>query len=414
MTFGYILRGAALLSAIYMMQGCSSEAAETPPSLQRVHYQTVTAQTVTLTKQLPGRVASFRVSEVRPQVGGIVVRRLFEEGMDVKAGQVLYELDPSLYVAAYNNAKANLKRVSANEEAARLLAQRRSMLVKEKAVSIQDKDDAVAAHKQILADIEAAKQALETAEIQLGYTKVTAPVSGRIGRSLITEGALVTQNQTQPLAMIHQLSPVYIDVTQPSIQLLHLQKALADGRLHNTAQTTKVRLHLEDGTPFMRLGTAEWVEGEFLFSDVSVQENTGSVTVRAKFDNPDSLLLPGMFVRAELVEGVRHKAILIPQKSVTRDTRNKAQVFVLETAQENASTKSNTLFQVSPRLIDIERDYQGQWLIGAGLKKGDLLLVEGMHKVRAGQKVLGEYVQESPTLPGADYAATQSFQKTAQ
>lgn len=381
-----------LISAFTLMMltaGCDEKNQPAGKSHVAVRYQAVSAERVALTRELPGRVSAFRVSEVRPQVGGIIKERLFEEGMDVEAGQVLYLIDPALYQAAYNNARANLNRALASEEAARLLAERYGNLARANAISKQDRDDALAAYKQIQAEIEGYREALESAAINLGYTRITASVSGRIGRSFVTEGALATQNQTQPLATIQQLSPVYVDVTQSSAQLVKIKQALSSGLLKNGgADSAKVRLRLEDGSPYKKSGTDGWLEGELLFSDVTVEESTGTVSLRARFDNPDGLLLPGMYVRAELLEGVLDEAVLVPQRSVARDTRNRPQVFVLTPAP--AEPAASGLFEVAARSVTIDRNHEGRWLLAEGLADGELLLVEGLQKVRPGQIVAGQ------------------------
>ena len=363
------------------------------PALAEVRYLDVNAERVTLTRELPGRISAFKVSEVRPQVGGIIQTRLFEEGADVEAGQVLYQIDPALYQAAYNNAKANLGRAEANEEAARLLAERYTSLVRSNSVSRQERDDAVAAYRQLRAEIEACRQTLESAAINLGYTTIIAPVSGRIGRSSVTEGALVTQNQNAALATIQQISPVYVDVTQSSAQMLRLKRALASGALQSGGESAaRVRLLLEDGTPYLRPGGDGWLEGNLLFSDISVDESTGSVSIRARFDNPEGLLLPGMYVRAVLVEGVMDAAVLVPQRAVTRDNRNRPQVYVL-TPQDNPAGKD--AYQVTPRAVEIDRDHEGRWLLASGLAPGERLLVDGLQKVRPGQTVTGTALSDN-------------------
>ena len=385
----FLLSTAALLPLLF---GCEQTKPQAAPPHASVRYQTVHAETVTLTRELPGRISALRISEVRPQVSGIILKQLFEEGMDVTAGQALYQIDPALYQAAYNNAGANLRRAAANEEAARLLAERYKNLAKTSAVSKQERDNAIAAYNQIRAEIEAYREALESAAINLGYTRITAPVSGRIGRSFVTEGALVTQNQATPLATIQQLTPVYVDVTQSSAQLVKIKRALASGSLKSDDNNSgRARLYLEDGTPYKKPGTEDWLEGELLFSDISVDENTGAVSLRAKFDNPEGLLLPGMYVRAVLIEGIADKAILVPQRSVARDTRNRPQVFVL-TPRANESS-SAPLFEVTARNVRIDRDHAGRWLLADGLEEGELLLVDGIQKVRTGQIVTGQPVE---------------------
>ena len=372
-----------------LLLGCEGQQeAPPPPPLPTIFYITVQKEPIILTQELPGRISAFRVAEVRPQVSGIIQIRFFEEGTDVQAGQVLYQIDPALYQAAYNNAKANLGRAKATEETVRLLAERYIELARSNAISLQERDDAIAAHKQNKAEIEAHKEILATAAINLGYTKIVAPVSGRIGHSFVSEGTLVTQNQAQALAKIQQISPMYVDVTQSSNELLKLKLAQASGALKTSAnQGAKVRLHLEDGTLYKRLDSDEWIEGTLLFSDISVDKDTGTVTLRAKFENPHELLLPGMYARATLVQGLAENAIVIPQRAVFRDNRNLPQVFVLHPA-ENATQPD--LFTTEARSIVIDREHQGRWLLASGLKHQELLLVEGLQNVRPGQLVKGK------------------------
>lgn len=396
-----------LLAFLCLLWGCDEKKTPAAPSPVKVRYQTVVAEQIILTRELPGRVSAFRVSEVRPQISGILQKRFFEEGAEVEAGQVLYQIDPALYQAAYNNAKANLRKAMANEEAARLLAERYTRLAKANAVSVQERDDAKAAYHQLRAEIEAAREALESAAINLSYTRITAPVSGCIGRSFVTEGALVTQNQTQALATIQQLSPVYVDVTQSSVQLMKIRQALSSGLLQAAVgNAARVRLYLEDGTPYRNPGSEDWFEGELLFSDITVEESTGTVILRARFDNPEGLLLPGMFVRAVLTEGVLDNAILIPQRSIARDVRNRPQVFVLTPRQGQSS--SPPLYEVSVRTVRIDRDHGGRWLLADGLSAGELLLVDGLQKVRPGQLVSGQPLEtDSPAKSARMPAVTQ-------
>lgn len=390
---------ACLALLILVLPGCQAEAPKAPP-LAEVRFAAVEAQRLTVTRVLPGRISAFKVSEVRPQVGGIIQARLFEEGSDVRAGQPLYQIDPVLYQAAYNNAKANLGRVLAEEETARLLAQRYTRLARTNAVSAQERDDAVAAYNKIKAEIEACRETLESEAINLGYTTITAPVGGRIGRSAVTEGALVTRNQELPMARIQQISPVYVDVTQSNAQLLRLRRALTSGLLtRGGPDSAKVRLYLEDGSAYMRpdaSGSPQWVEGELLFSDITVDESTGTVSLRARFENPDGILLPGMYVRAELVEGVLEKAVLVPQKSVTRDARNLPQIFVLTPSAE-PQAQDGGVYTVQARSVTIDRDYGTSWLLGSGLEPGELLVVDGIQKVRPGQTVRASFAPDAGT-----------------
>ena len=288
----------ALLTACNQDQNQPEEQQAPPP---KVGFVTLAAQPYTLTTELPGRTAAYRVAEVRPQVTGIIQKRLFNEGSEVKAGTQLYQIDPAVY-------QANLNSAEANQLATRSLANRYKRLVNERAVSRQQYDDANAAHLQ-------AQAAFEKAKIDLQYTKVLAPISGRIGRSSVTEGALVNNGQAQEMAVIQQLDPIYVDVTQSSVELLRLREELRDGRLQQAGDNAaKVTLLLENGAEYAHQGKLE-------FSEVSVEPSTGAVTLRAVFPNPDSILLPGMYVRANLVKGERQQAILAPQQGVTRSPK---------------------------------------------------------------------------------------------
>jgi membrane fusion protein (multidrug efflux system) len=339
----------------------------TPPEVGVIVVQ---PQRVTLTTELAGRTSAHLIAEVRPQVGGIVQKRLFTEGSDVKAGDVLYQIDPATYQAAYNSAKASLDRAEANVIPARLKAERYRELVKNNFVSQQDYDDVNAAFKLAEADIEAGKAALETARINLAYTRITAPISGRIGRSTVTEGALVTANQSTALATIQQLSTMYVDVTQSSAELLQLKQNLASGLLKNsTADQARVKLILEDGSAYALSGTLK-------FSDVTVDQSTGSITLRAIFPNPKQILLPGMFVRAILEEGVNEHAILVPQRGVTRSPDGNAMVLVVGGEEK-----------VETRAIKVVRTVGDNWLVSEGLKAGDRVILEGLQKARPGTSV---------------------------
>lgn len=387
----------------FLLAGCVAEP-PAPPPLVEVRYTVLEAQRLTITRTLPGRISAFKLAEVRPQVGGIIQARLFDEGAEVVAGQALYQIEPALYQAAYNNARANLGRVLAEEEAARLLADRYTRLAKTNAVSVQDRDDAVAAYNRLKAEIEAYREALESAAINLGYTRIVAPVSGRIGRSAVTEGALVTQNQEFPLAKIQLISPVYVDLTQSNAQLLRLRRALAEGRLSSGGtDSARIRLFLEDDSPYIRhgdSGQAEWIEGTMLFSDITVDESTGTVFLRARFDNPEGILLPGMYVRAQVIEGVMERAVLVPQKSVTRDARNLPQAFVLTPVQAGGhgaapAVQGGDLFTVESRSVIIDRDYGNAWLTASGLNPGELLVLDGVNKIRPGQTVRGSLAPDA-------------------
>jgi len=360
-----------ILVAAVMSGGCDrQQKSQSPPSTAEVSVVTVQPQKVILNTELPGRTSAYLIAEVRPQVGGIIQQRLFTEGSDVKAGEVLYQIDPAVYQATYNSAKAALARAESNLIPIRLKAERYAELVKINAVSQQDYDDASAAVKQAEADVEAGKAAVETARINLAYTRVTAPISGRIGRSSVTNGALVTASQPVALATIQQLSPIYVDVTQSSAELLRLKQNLANGLLKsNGAAQAKVRLLLEDGSLYPSPGTLK-------FSEVTVDQSTSSVTLRAIFPNPNHMLLPGMFVRAILEEGVNEHAILVPQRGVTRNPAGNAMVMVVGNEEK-----------VEPRVIKVVRTVGENWLVSEGLKAGDRVIVEGLQKARPGTPV---------------------------
>lgn len=361
-----------ILAGGLILTGCGEKQSGGPPQagIPEVAVVTVQPERVMLTTELPGRTSAYLIAEVRPQVGGIILQRLFTEGSDVKAGEVLYQIDPAVYQATYNSAKAALSGAEANLIPIRLKAGRYAELVTINAVSQQENDDASAALKQAEADVEAGKAAVETARINLAYTRVTAPISGRIGRSSVTNGALVTASQPAALATIQQLSPIYVDVTQSSADLLRLKQNLASGLLKsNGAAQATVRLLLEDGSPYPLPGTLK-------FSEVTVDQSTGSITLRAVFPNPKHTLLPGMFVRAILEEGVNEHAILVPQQGVTRNLAGNAMVMVVGSEEK-----------VEPRVIKVLRTVGENWLVSEGLKAGDRVILEGLQKARPGTPV---------------------------
>lgn len=363
--------GCALV--VLVAGGCGKEkgaAAPQPSGPPVVSVITVEPQEVVLTTELPGRTTAHLVAEVRPQVGGIIRKRLFTEGSDVRAGQVLYQIDPATYQAAHASARAVLARAEANLVPARLKEERFRDLVKSKAVSQQDHDDARAALLQAEADVAAAKAGLESARINLAYTRITAPISGRIGRSSVTDGALVTASQPTALATIQQLSSMYVDVTQSSAEMLRLKQYLASGLLQkNGAAQTRVRLILEDGSSYP-------LPGILKFSEVTVEQSTGSITLRAVFPNPKQTLLPGMFVRAVLEEGRSDRALLVPQRGVSRDPAGNATVMVIGAGDT-----------VEPRVIKVARTVGDAWLVSDGLKAGDRVILEGIQKAKPGTKV---------------------------
>ncbi len=346
---------------------------------------TVKTQKVMLTTELPGRTSAYRIAEIRPQVNGLILKRLFTEGSDVKVGRVLYQIDPAPFQAALDNAKAALGRAEANLPAISSRARRYMEALADKAVSRQDYEDAVAAMTQVEADIQYWEATVETACINLGYCRVTAPISGRIGRSNVTEGAIVTAYQPVALATIQQLDPIYVDVPQSTTELLRLKRRLEDGRLksHGTNQN-KVKLTLEDGTAYP-------LEGMLQFSDVTVDPTTGSVILRVVFPNPEGVLLPGMFVRAVIKEGVKEQAILIPQQGVSRDHKGNPVALIVDAGNK-----------VGQRVLTLDRTIGSKWLVSAGFAPGDRVIVEGMQRVRPGAVVKVIPFNETKTRRGPE------------
>ena len=406
----------SLLFICNIWLGCEKKAEAPKFLMPSVTYIKLTPSNITLTTELPGRASAYIVSDVRPQVSGIIQERLFIEGTDVKAGDILYQIDPSLYQATYNNAKAALIEAEANEISTRLLAERYGKIVDINAVSKQEYDNALTAHAQAKAKIEAAKAALEAASINLNYTKVTSPVSGRIGRSSVTPGALVTQNQAEPLTKVQQLDPMYVDVTQSSTEWLRLKDALSDGTLKSSGkEAMHVSLKLENGKfyvqriPPKRPGTeaitrdangnieyeVKPIIGELKFSDVTVEQSTGVITIRAIFPNKDGILLPGMYVRAIIEEGINEHAILIPQKAVIKDNRGRATAFIL--IKNPSAQDSEGIYMVEQRILTVDRSIGNQWLVSEGLVPDELLVVEGIMKIRPGQSVKGTLQSEKST-----------------
>jgi membrane fusion protein (multidrug efflux system) len=368
-----------------LFTGCGKPKAGGPPPSgpPEVGIVVVKPERISLTTELSGRTTPQLIAEVRPQVGGIILKRLFTEGSNIQAGQVLYQIDPASYQAAYASVKAAESRSEANLIPARLKEERYRDLVKIKAVSQQDYDDAYASLKQAEADVAATRAAVETARINLAYTKITAPISGRIGRSTVTDGALVTASQPAALATIQQLGSMYVDVTQSSAELLKLKQNLASGLLKSGGAQARVTLLLEDGTPYPLQGTLK-------FSEVTVDPSTGSITLRAIFPNPKQTLLPGMFVRAVLEEGIGEQAILVPQRGVTRNPKGDALVMVVGAEEK-----------VEPRPIKVVRTVSDNWLVSEGLKAGDRVIVEGLQKARPGTPVKAVPFGAKPEAPPA-------------
>ena len=360
------------LLTIILLTSCGKKNAPGGPpqaGVPEVSVVTMQAQRVALTTELSGRVAASLTAEVRPQVGGIIQNRLFTEGSDVTEGEVLYRIEKSSYQAVRDGAAAALAKAEANLAPIRLKADRYKELVKSEAVSEQDYDDISAARKLAEAEIEAAKAALESARINLAYTEVKAPISGRIGRSAVTNGALVTASQPMPLATIQRLDPVYVDVTQSSTETLRLRKALENSPRKDEDGQAKVLLLLDDGTQYPQPGSLK-------FTEAFVDPSTGSVTLRTLFPNPKLMLLPGMFVRAVLEEAVVEQGLLVPQRGVTRNPAGKAMVMAV-----GADDK------VEPRVIAVDRTVGDNWLVSDGLKVGDRVIVEGLQKARPGTPV---------------------------
>ena len=374
-----------ILAVGLSLAGCGKpKSAVPPPGPPEVGLIVIKPEKVSLTTELSGRTVPHLIAEVRPQVNGIIKKRLFTEGSDVKAGQLLYQIDPATYQAAFASAKAGQARVEASLVSVRLTEERYRDLVKIKAVSQQDYDNASAALKQAEADLAFAKAAVETARINLAYTSVAAPISGRIGRSTVTDGALVTANQPAALATIQQLDSMYVDVTQSTAELLILKQNLANGVMKKSS-SAQVKLLLEDGSAYPIAGTLK-------FSEVTVDQSTGSVTLRAVFPNPKQALLPGMFVRAILEEGVDANAILVPQRGVTRNPKGDALVMTVGAEEK-----------VEPRTIKVVRTVGDSWLVSEGLKAGDRVILEGLQKARPGTPVK---TVPFGTVPSAPSTAT--------
>jgi membrane fusion protein, multidrug efflux system len=357
-----------VLIALLVLTGCGKSNANKQPGAPEVAVVTVKSGPTAITTELPGRTSAYLVAEVRPQVNGVIQKRLFTEGDDVKAGDVLYQIDPAPYQAAYDNARAALSKAEANLTPVRLKAERYKELVAVKAVSQQDYDEAAANLKQVEAEIGVNKAAVETTRINLAYTRITAPISGRTGKSHVTVGALATAHQVSPLTTIQQLDPIYVDATQSSARLLQLTRLMESGRLKGIGHT-RVKLLLEDGTPYPG-------EGSLKFTDVTVDPTTGSFILRIVFPNPKHTLLPGMYVRPVIQEGIAGQAILVPQQGVSRDPKGNPVGLIVDAAGK-----------VQQRMITIDREIGNQWLISSGLAPGDRLIVEGSQRVRPGSSV---------------------------
>jgi membrane fusion protein, multidrug efflux system len=370
--FGLLKSTVALLALTTLLGGCGSGVGQQagPPPVPEVATVTLEPQQVDLTTELPGRTSAYLVAEIRPQVNGIIKKRLFREGSDVKAGQLLYQIDPAPFQVALDSAKASLGKAQANLPSIRLKTERYKELLADRAVSRQDYDDAVAAMGQARAEIEYWKAQVEAARINLGYTRVTAPISGRIGKSSVTDGALMTAYQPLSLATIQQLDPIYVDVSQASAEMLRLKRNLEAGRLSAAGKKGgQVCILLEDGNLCPQQGTLQ-------FRDITVDPATGSFSLRIVVPNPKHLLLPGMFVRAVVQEGIAEQAILVPQQGVSRTPKGDPVALVVDEAGK-----------VQQRKLTLNRAIRDQWLVSSGLAAGDRVIVEGILNIRPGVTV---------------------------
>ncbi len=372
------------LLVTWLVTACGSAPHHGPPPGEKtpsVGFIVVKPDKVALTTELPGRIAPMLIAEVRPQVTGLIQSRNFTEGTEVRAGSLLYQIDPAPYKAALDSAAATLAKAHSSLALARLKAARYKELVAIRAISQQDFDDADASVQQAEADVASAQAACETSRINLGYTRITAPVSGRIGRSSVTPGALVTSNQTTALATIQQLDPVYVDVTQSSTALLRLRRAMEQGGM--SAAAPDVGLVLEDGSRYPLDGTLQ-------FSDVTVDQSTGAVTVRALFPNPKNELLPGMYVRALVTEAMEDHALLVPQQAVTRDSTGQAIAYIV--GQDD---------KLETRVLTLGRAIGDQWLVHRGLAPGERLIVDGAQKATPGALVVAIPIPAPPSNASA-------------
>ena len=364
----------AALFAVSMLGGCDSQKSAGAPggaAAQRAPQVSVTEIQPTeldMKTTLQGRTAPYLVADVRPQVAGILQKRLFKEGSEVKEGQALYQIDPAVYEAAVASAKAELQRAQAVLYQTRLTANRYAQLVKTNAISKQNNDDAQAAYKQAQAAVAAAEAGLKNAQINLDYTTVRSPISGRIGRSLVTPGALLSAHQAQNMAVVQTLDPIYVDVTQSSKEILSLKKDIAAGKLKTKGGAIPVTLIMEDGTKYPQTG-------ELTLSEVSVDPGTGTITLRAEFPNPENILLPGMFVRTELPQGTMEKALLVPQRAVMREANGTPYVYVVEDGK------------IAIRRLVTHRTQGQNWIVEEGLKPGEKVVIEGLQRIRPGVPV---------------------------
>lgn len=382
------LRATFLLSALVLLAGCQdqqqAQAQQAPPP-SAVGVVTVAAEALPITNELPGRIAPTRLAEVRPRVSGIVVERVFEQGSQVKEGDVLYRIDPAPFQVKVDSAEATLTRAKAAQLGARQTADRQEQLRRSNVASAQNYDDAVAVLAQADADVAVAEAGLNEAKLNLQYANVTAPISGRIGRALVTEGALVSTTSSQNLATIQQLDPIYADFTQPAADLIRLRKALQDGQLMTGPNEAEVHLMLDDGSRYPQTG-------RLLFSEAAVDESTGQVTLRGEFPNTNGDLLPGMYVRVQIEQGIERSAFAVPQQAIQRDAGGQASVLVV-----NAEDK------VEQRRVTVGRALGDRFVIPQGIKAGDRVVAEGFQKTAPGATVK----PEPWTAPSAQQAAAE-------
>lgn len=380
---------AALACSGMLLAACGAAPMHGPPAqgTPQMGVMVLQSRPLPLSTELPGRTEPVLVADVRPQITGLVQARRFTEGSDVKVGALLYQVDPSVYQVAVHSAQAALDKARSSAEINRIKAARYTELVAIKAVSQQDYEAAVAALQQSQADVAAAEATLEGARIDLAHTRIVAPVSGRIGKSTVTPGALVTANQATALATVQQLDPIYVDLTQSSNEALRLRRALDTGELRATGKAARVRLKLEDGTLYP-------LEGRLQFSDVTVDTNTGAITLRALIPNPRGELLPGMYVRAIVDTGVQEQALLVPQRAVSRDADGSPTVYVV-----NADNR------LELRRIETTRAVGDQWLVNAGLRAGERLVIDGQQRARPGVAVIVTPFQSAAPLAMASAPA---------
>ncbi|MCK9909021.1 efflux RND transporter periplasmic adaptor subunit [Microbacteriaceae bacterium K1510] len=367
---------AVALTFVLLLAACGQESAQKTSVLPRPDVGVVTLhpQSVVVTTELPGRTTASLTAEVRPQVGGIIQSRLFQEGGEVKVGDVLYQIDPAPYQASLDSALASLRKAEASVPSAQAKVDRYQSLAKQSAVSKQDLDDALATLAQAQADVALGKASVETARINLDYTKITAPIGGRIDKSSLTPGALVTASQTTILTTIRTIDPINVDVTESSTNLLNWRKAVGEGRLKFAGPDVSVKLLLENGTTYAQLG-------KFAFVESNVSESTGTFALRATFPNPDRLLLPGMYVRAIIEQGIAENSFVVPQRAVTRNTKGEATAMFIGKDGK-----------VEQRVLTIDRNVGNNWLASSGVQDGDRVIVEGVQRVRPGQDVTGSEV----------------------